>query len=128
MSQPSLHQLKEPALTPRRVRPSRLTFWIFSGLLAGVFAGLFLGELATPLKGIGDAYIGLMQMTVLPYIVFSLVANIGRLSLRELRLLTGTGLMVFLLMWCLASLIVLLVTQAFPELETSRFFSASMVE
>ena len=67
------------------------------GLISGIALGLFLGEWAKPFETIGQIYIGLMQMTIVPYIVFSLIGNIGRLSSRELRLLTGSGLLMYAL-------------------------------
>ncbi len=49
----------------------------------GISLGLFLGEITAPMKVIGDVYVGLLQMTVLPYIVVSLIASIGSLSVAE---------------------------------------------
>ena len=53
---------------------------ILISLGLGIAVGLFAGELAEPLRFLGDAFVGLLQMTVLPYIVVSLIANVGRLS------------------------------------------------
>ncbi len=36
-------------------------------LALGLVAGIFFGELAAPLKGVGKAFILLLQMTVLPW-------------------------------------------------------------
>ncbi len=49
----------------------------------GVGCGLFFGEHCAPLAIAGDAFIGLLQMTVLPYIALSLLVNLGRLSLEK---------------------------------------------
>ena len=54
---------------------------ILIGLALGIALGFFVGELAAPLKGVGDIFVGLLQMTVLPYIIVTLTANVGRLSL-----------------------------------------------
>ena len=54
---------------------------ILTGLGLGIFTGLFLGDPAAALQPIADIYIRLMQMTVLPYIVLSLLVNLGRLAL-----------------------------------------------
>ncbi|MFM2005517.1 MAG: hypothetical protein RLZZ09_1172, partial [Pseudomonadota bacterium] len=87
-------------LVPEAKRPPRkpisLTTWIFLALALGIGTGLFIGEYANNLKFIGDIYVGLMQMTVLPYVVFSLIGNIGRLSVREVGLLATSGLKIFL--------------------------------
>jgi Na+/H+-dicarboxylate symporter/ABC-type amino acid transport substrate-binding protein len=109
-------------------RPLSFTAWIFTGLGLGVGLGLFLGEYAERLRIIGDVYIGLMEMTVLPYIVFSLIGNIGRLNPRELRVLAGAGLATFLGLWALAALTVLIIGRSFPDLHTGAFFSAALVD
>jgi Na+/H+-dicarboxylate symporter len=119
----------EAARVPRASRkPITLTTWIFLALLTGIFTGLFIGEYAEHLKFIGDVYVGLMQMTVLPYVVFSLIGNIGRLSVREVGLLASSGLKVFLGLWAVAALTVLLLSQAFPDLIAGQYFSSSMMD
>ncbi len=115
------------APAPRR-RTVSFTAWIVFGLLLGIAVGVFLGEYAEHLKFIGDVYIGLMQMTVLPYIVCSLIANVGRLTVRDARVLASAGLLVFVSLWAIASLVVLLVSQGFPELQSGSFFSTALVE
>jgi Na+/H+-dicarboxylate symporter/ABC-type amino acid transport substrate-binding protein len=109
-------------------KPISLTTWIFLALALGIGTGLFIGEYANNLKFIGDIYVGLMQMTVLPYVVFSLIGNIGRLSVREVGLLATSGLKIFLGLWAIAALTVLLLSQAFPELATGQYFSSAMVD
>jgi Na+/H+-dicarboxylate symporter len=53
---------------------------VMLGLGLGIFAGLFFGELAGKLEIFGEAYIRLLQMTVLPYIIVSLISGLGRLN------------------------------------------------
>lgn len=50
---------------------------ILIGVLAGIALGVFLGEWSAPLQVVGDIYLGLLQMTVLPYVVVSLISGIG---------------------------------------------------
>ena len=50
---------------------------ILVGLAAGIIIGLFFGEGAAALQPIADIYIRLMQMTVLPYLVVSLMLGFG---------------------------------------------------
>ena len=52
---------------------------ILIGLLLGAGTGIFFGDLCRNLEIVGDVFVGLLQMTVLPYIVFSIIANLGRL-------------------------------------------------
>ena len=55
---------------------------VLIGVGLGIALGLLIGEYAAPLKALGDAYVGLLQMTVLPYICVSLIGNIAGLSLK----------------------------------------------
>ena len=49
-------------------------------LVAGVLVGFFFGEMVGWMSVIGNSVILLMQMTVFPYIVVSLVGGIGSLN------------------------------------------------
>ncbi|RQW83357.1 MAG: hypothetical protein EHM62_02210, partial [Methylococcus sp.] len=124
----SIHPAEAARVTNAPKKPVSLTTWIFLALASGIGTGLFIGEYAEYLKFIGDVYVGLMQMTVLPYVVFSLIGNIGRLSVREVGLLATSGLKVFLGLWAVAALMVLLLSQAFPDLIAGQYFSSSMVD
>jgi Na+/H+-dicarboxylate symporter len=53
---------------------------VLIGFIFGVVLGVFFGELITPVGIVGDAFIRLLQMTVLPYVVVSLILGLGRLS------------------------------------------------
>jgi len=70
------------------------TLKILIGLFLGVLTGLFLGEIAAPFSIGGEVFIGLLQMTVLPYIVVSLISNLGGISWTERRGLLVSGITV----------------------------------
>jgi len=65
---------------------------VLLGLFIGGVIGLFFGEKVQFLSVIGDIYIGLLQMTVLPYIMFSQIVNIGRLSVSEGKKMITKGM------------------------------------
>ena len=46
----------------------------------GLVAGLVFGERVAFLKVFGDIFIALLQMTVLPYVFVSLIADVGQLK------------------------------------------------
>ena len=108
-------------------KPS-LTSLIVGALLLGITLGVFLGEITSPLKFIGDVYVGLLQMTVLPYIVVSLIASIGRLSVEEGKILAKIGLLVLLSLWGLGGIVVVVMSFALPPLEAGAFFSTSLIK
>lgn len=101
---------------------------IFAALAVGIVVGLVFGEYCAPLTIVGDAFVGLLQMTVLPYIVFSLIANLGRLSLGESKRLLVIGLSVMVVLWVIGAALVVLMPQALPAFKTGAFFSTSLIE
>ena len=111
----------------KRFRPS-LSQLILVGLVLGVACGLFLGELASGLGVVGQAYIGLIQMSILPYMVVSLVHGIGGLTYDKARNLAITAGVVLLGSWVLAFSIIFVLPLAFPQTEAGAFYSPSLVE
>ena len=112
---------------PTRFRTS-LTTWIVIGLLAGIAWGIFFGEYGGWVKWIGDIYVGLLQMAILPYVVLSLIANVGRLSLSQGARLLKVSFLTLLLLWGVGLAILAMMTQAFPHWDTGSFFSNSFTE
>ena len=105
-----------------------LSTQILIGLTLGLFVGLFLGEKASALAIIGRAYIGLIQMSILPYMVVSLMLGIGSLNYEKAAKLAITGGIVLVTSWFLAFTIVFLMPLAFPPIKGGSFFSTSLVE
>lgn len=101
-----------------------LSIKILLGLILGVFTGLFLGEYAGHLEIVGDAFIGLLQMTVLPYIILTLIVNIGRLSLDEGRKLIVKAINVLIILLALGFLVMIVFSFAFPEWKAGDFFNS----
>ena len=98
---------------------------IFIGLIGGICTGLFFGELVADLKVLGDIFIKLLQITVLPYIIVSLIAGFGRMDLSQAKRLAVRGTAVLLLIWGLALLMIFIAALAFPELDTASFFGSA---
>jgi len=105
-----------------------LSTQILIGLTLGLFVGLFFGDKASALAIISRAYIGLIQMSILPYMVASLMLGIGSLNYEKAKNLAITGGIVLVASWFLAFIIVFLMPFAFPSMESGSFFSASLVE
>jgi Na+/H+-dicarboxylate symporter len=111
----------------RRWRPS-LASQVLIGLAFGVVTGVFFGELAAPLGIIGQIFIGLLQMTVLPYILVSLSAGLGRLSYAEAKTLALRGGGFILFFWAITLAAVVGIALSFPAWESASFFSPSLTE
>jgi len=104
------------------------TVKILTGLFLGVFTGLFLGEMAAPFSVGGEVFIGLLQMTVLPYIVVSLISNLGGISWSERRNLVVASIKVLCVLLLLGVLVLVAIPLAFPTVQSASFFSSSLVE
>ncbi|MFH0959872.1 MAG: cation:dicarboxylase symporter family transporter [Pseudomonadota bacterium] len=102
-----------------------LSAWIFIGLGLGVAFGIFFGELCRPLKFVGTAFLKLLQMGVLPYMVVTLIHGIGSLSSSEGKLVAGKGSLVLGLFWVVGLLVIFAFSLAFPVVQSSSFFSVS---
>ncbi len=105
-----------------------LSSQILIGLLLGVATGLFFGDKAGALEIVGRGYVGLLQMTILPYMVVSLIAGIGSLSYDKAGNLALTGGVVLVGSWVLAFVIVFLMPLAFPSTVGGSFYSPSLVK
>jgi Na+/H+-dicarboxylate symporter/ABC-type amino acid transport substrate-binding protein len=105
-----------------------LSTQILIGLTLGFLVGLFFGDKASVLAIVGKAYVGLIQMSILPYMVVSLMLGIGSLSYEKAGKLALTGGIVLLSSWFLAFAIVFIIPLAFPSIEAGSFFSTSLVE
>ena len=89
--------------------------------------GLVVGEEAGRLEVLGDIYIRLLQMTVLPYILFSLIGGLGALDMEMAKRIgiAGAGLILFL--WLTTMIVLLTMPLAYPDWESASFFSSSLI-
>lgn len=97
-------------------------------MFVGFAIGLFFGESVGWMGTIGTSVILLMQMTVLPYIVVSLVGGIGKLQKNTAKLIFSRAGIIMLLLWGLGILTVALMPLSFPVVESASFFSTSSIE
>lgn len=88
---------------------------IIVAVILGVAAGIFFGEDCAKLGVIGNAFIALLQMCVLPYILFSMIHGIGSLSYKEARMLAVKGGILMLIFWAIAFIFILLMPVCFPR-------------
>jgi Na+/H+-dicarboxylate symporter len=105
----------------------RITGRIFIGLGAGALCGIFFGDLCRVLEPAGIAFIKLMQMAVIPYVVVSVVAGIGGLDGGEARMVARKGGLLMLCLWLVGIALFFSMQFAFPPRVTATFYSAAEV-
>ena len=110
---------------PKLKRPS---LRILAGLLAGVAVGLFFGEGAAVLQPVADLYIRGMQMTVLPYLVLTLVGGLGKLDPATARRLGLRATALLSLLVVLACAVIVVMPLAYPALVSASFYSDTLIE
>lgn len=110
-----------------RGSPYSLSTKILIGMGLGIACGLFFGEYSSWLGVVGDVYIKFLQMTVVPYVVVSLVLRIGGLDYQQARQLAVRGGLLLLVFWVLGVVIPLVGSLSMPNMEQGSFFSTSEV-
>ena len=101
---------------------------ILIGMSLGIVCGIIFGERMAFFQVAGNAFIKLLQMTILPYIVVSLIYGIGGLTFNQAIALAKKGGLLLLLFWGIAFAMILLIPLSFPSWESSAFFSTALVE
>ena len=101
---------------------------ILIGMVLGILCGVLFGEYCAFLQIIGDGFIKLLQMTILPYILVSLILGIGGLTYDQAKLLAVKAGLLLLLFWGISFALILLIPLSFPAWESAAFFSKSLVE
>lgn len=101
---------------------------IIISLLIGIAVGLFFGEYCSFLSVFGDGFIGLLQMTVLPYIMVSIISNLGRMSLEDGKTLVYNAVKVLILLLSIGVVALIILPFSFPEWSAASFFQPSSVE
>jgi len=96
---------------------------IIIGMALGIFCGLFWGNKVAWLGPIGIGYILLLQMTILPYIIASLMVGIGSLTYEQARQVAVKVGVITLIIWVLGFALFFAMPLVFPSLETAAFFS-----
>ncbi len=107
------------------LKHSSLSTRILVALALGIFSGLFFGERTVQLQWVADAWIRLMQMTVLPYVMMSLIYGLAQMNAELARKLAWSGGLLLVLFWVIAFIIIAAMPLAFPEYQSASFFSAA---
>ncbi|RHW77639.1 cation:dicarboxylate symporter family transporter [Colwellia sp. RSH04] len=100
---------------------------VIIALLLGIASGIFIGEPAGQIEILGNIYISLLQMTVLPYVLVSIIGGLGRLNRNMATTIGSRAVKIILVIWLAVMTTLLFLPLAYPNWETGGFFSSSMV-
>ena len=95
----------------------RIGYQILFAVILGILAGLFFGPYCSSLAWIGDTYVALLQMAIIPFIPLSLIHGIGSLSFQMAKNLFRHGWYFIPLLWLLVLLVIYLLALPIPTTE-----------
>lgn len=100
---------------------------IFASLIAGTICGLFFGEKAEILAPIGDIFIKLMQITIIPSIIIFIITGISSIDQSYAKDFLKKVALIMLLMWFLGLIVFFFMQFAFPNEPNNSFFSTTQL-
>jgi proton glutamate symport protein len=99
----------------RGITAISLPVWVVLGALAGIVAGVVLGQRTAVLQPFGSAYAMMLQIAVYPYLICVLICGLGRLTPAMARRLLGAGWGVCLFLWGVTLAAIWLLALAIPS-------------
>src|SRR3984885_246887 len=118
---------KEAGTSRARHSAINLPEKIALGAVLGIAAGVVLGDRATVLQPIGDAYGAMLQIAVFPYLLSSLMYSLGRLSPSMAQRLLRAGWVPFVFLWILTFAAIWVLAYAIPSAPPPFSLTASAV-
>ncbi len=112
----------------KSLRKMSLSTLVLVCFALGIVTGLFFGESVAWMGVIGDAFIKLLQMTIIPYIVVSLMTSLGKMSYAQARSLGVQVGKLMLVFWIVGLLAIYTIQFIFPEFQSAAFFSTALLE
>ncbi|HIG40676.1 MAG TPA: cation:dicarboxylase symporter family transporter [Gammaproteobacteria bacterium] len=115
------------AFTDRDSSSMTLSTKILIGLSLGLLCGIIFGEVMTQVAIVGEAFLMLLQMTVLPYIVVSVIYGVGSLNPASLRVIVRYGIIGLGLFWGATLFFIMLVPLTFPVWESANYYTPELL-
>ncbi len=91
-----------------------LTLQMFIATLLGIFTGLFLGDLCSVFAPWEDAYIMILKITTIPYLICAVMHGIGRLVASSAKQIFQKGLLFIGCTWAINIAMIYLTVYLFP--------------
>ena len=101
---------------------------ILLGMGLGIPVGIFFGEEVAFLSIAGEAFVQLLQVSILPFVLVSLIVGLGKLNYDQALGLAKKGGAILGLLWLLGLAIVAVMPLSYPDWESASFFVPSLVE
>src|SRR3954466_2230066 len=83
--------------------------------LLGIFVGLFFGELCSVLAPWASAYIMILKVTAIPYLMTAIMHGVGQMNRSQGKEILKKGVFFILLCWAINILMIYTMTFLFPR-------------
>jgi Na+/H+-dicarboxylate symporter len=94
---------------------------VFASIIAGIICGLFFWEKTQILAPIGDIFIKLIQIAIVPSIVIFIITGIGSINQADAKEFLKKVALIMLLMWFLGLVVFFFMQLPFPICQTILF-------
>ncbi|WP_105169805.1 cation:dicarboxylate symporter family transporter [Pseudoalteromonas sp. T1lg23B] len=101
--------------------------WMLWALILGVATGLIFGERVAFLQPLGAGFVKLMQITIFPYIVVSLIVGLGKFDPEQVRSILLKAATVMLCLWGVGLFAIWCFTFTLPQHDAGTFFSPALI-
>lgn len=95
---------------------------IYIATAMGLFFGMFFGDRCGVLEPFNILFIRVFQVTIIPYMIFSILQSIGSLTGDNAKLIGKKGGLVLLCLWLVSICFAFGLQYSFPNIERSKFF------
>lgn len=92
-------------------------------IVLGVLIGLFFGENCSVLAPWGNAYIMLMKVTAVPYLIGAIIHGVGQFSSIQAKQILKNGILFIAIAWVINIGMIYLITFIFPKAQGSHYSS-----
>ncbi|MFC5602734.1 dicarboxylate/amino acid:cation symporter [Sporosarcina koreensis] len=99
----------------KKLKAYRFPLILLASIIIGSIIGLIFGEKASVIKPLGDLFLNLLFMIVVPLVFFSIASAVANMdSMKRLGKIMGSMLSVFIITGIIASLVMLVAVLIFP--------------
>lgn len=107
-------------ITYYRKLPLSNRLYLATGL--GLFLGIFFGSNCSILEPLNTTAIKVFQITIIPYMVFSLLQSIGSMSVDSAKLISRKGGIILVSLWAVSIFYSFGLNYSFPDIARGKFF------
>ncbi|CAM0116819.1 cation:dicarboxylate symporter family transporter [Rhabdochlamydiaceae symbiont of Dictyostelium giganteum] len=94
----------------------------------GAFLGIFLGDLCTIFAPWEEAYVMILKVTTIPYLICAVIHGVGRLSLDHAKNILQKGLLFITCFWIINILCIYLIVYLFPKSDGVHYASYTQIQ